>query len=335
MLIEKVSGIAKLRSMRKLAHLASMSYYPKKVTQKGVLRRFPNNFVFVASSFNAPVPPPFQWFVCDDVCKKVRHIVIQGSYDMDHWKLNLSFDPVPLKEHPLGNQMRVHRGTLHAARRMLKDLTPYIQQHLRTDGTTIDFIGHSAGGAVATILLMLCILHHVASPYQVGKALTIGAPAILSHDHTPSDVLSSLGLHTSSVHNIIMSRDIVPRAFSCDYSIISKLLKRWIRDHKNLEADKFKHLYDMVGEMYVIQPDPIHAFCKGDPFHAMLPQEAGLFHIQADSPEEWFYDFMNDPHPIHLIRQKGAYAKIQRYHNADHYASALSRIVFLESSSHP
>lgn len=39
-------------------------------------------------------PPPCAWFVADDDVTKVRHFVIQGSTNMEHWAINLHFQPV-------------------------------------------------------------------------------------------------------------------------------------------------------------------------------------------------------------------------------------------------
>lgn len=64
-----------------------------------------------------------------------------------------------------------------------------------------------------------------------------------------------LGLPAGSVRNIIMHRDIVPRAFMCDYTIVADLLQRWVpsfKSHKGLAAHhSHKVLYTFVGDMQV------------------------------------------------------------------------------------
>lgn len=39
-------------------------------------------------------------------------------------------------------------------------------------------------------------------------------------------LLERMGLPTGAIRNIIMHRDIVPRAFACDYSLVADLLAR-------------------------------------------------------------------------------------------------------------
>lgn len=39
-------------------------------------------------------------------------------------------------------------------------------------------------------------------------------------------ILQALGLEAGCVRNIFMSRDIVPRAFACDYTLVADLLRR-------------------------------------------------------------------------------------------------------------
>lgn len=45
---------------------------------------------------------PSEWFVCDDVSTTTRYFVVQGSDTFDHWRVNLTFDPV-LFEDPAWN----------------------------------------------------------------------------------------------------------------------------------------------------------------------------------------------------------------------------------------
>lgn len=45
---------------------------------------------------------PSEWFVCDDTATNTRYFVIQGSDTIDHWKLNLTFDPVSFEDPSLG-----------------------------------------------------------------------------------------------------------------------------------------------------------------------------------------------------------------------------------------
>ena len=45
---------------------------------------------------------PTQWFVCDDPVSHTRYFIMQGSETIDHWRVNLSFDPVVFEDKSLG-----------------------------------------------------------------------------------------------------------------------------------------------------------------------------------------------------------------------------------------
>ena len=45
---------------------------------------------------------PTEWFVADDPMSRTRYFIIQGSDTLDHWKVNLTFDPVVFEEPSLG-----------------------------------------------------------------------------------------------------------------------------------------------------------------------------------------------------------------------------------------
>lgn len=64
---------------------------------------------------------------------------------------------------------------------------------------------------------------------QAATALNTSAtePVTDDHGHVKSQgILQALGLETGAVRNIFMSRDIVPRAFACDYTLVADLLRR-------------------------------------------------------------------------------------------------------------
>lgn len=51
--------------------------------------------------------------------------------------------------------------------------------------------------------------------------------ALLDSRETASrSLLERMGLPSGAIRNIIMHRDIVPRAFACDYSLVADLLAR-------------------------------------------------------------------------------------------------------------
>ena len=45
---------------------------------------------------------PTEWYVADDPASRTRYFIIQGSDTLDHWKVNLTFDPVVFEDPSLG-----------------------------------------------------------------------------------------------------------------------------------------------------------------------------------------------------------------------------------------
>lgn len=61
--------------------------------------------------------------------------------------------------------------------------------------------------------------------------------ALVNHLQPGSGLLERVGLPEGAVRNVLMARDIVPRAFACDYTLVADILKRVspsFRDHRCL-----------------------------------------------------------------------------------------------------
>lgn len=95
-------------------------------------------------------------------------------------------------------------------------------------------------------------------------------------------LLEHLGLQSDAVVNVIMHKDIVPRAFACDYSLVADFLKNWnssFKKHGCLSLSGRALLWDFVGEVHILQPhEDCHFVCK-EGYHSMLPNEAGLYKL--------------------------------------------------------
>ncbi len=184
--------------------------------------------------------PPAAWFVADDPVSKVRYFVIQGSTSFEHWTINFKFDPVIFEDPALG--VRVHRGVYEASLRMYEQLLPLLQQHMRSagPGATISLSGHSLGGSLASVLMLLFVHRKVIPASALSPCYTFGAPAVfcagggpIGHRH-PCEacqhncdeatrraeaesclgrrpVMEKLGIPDDMLHNVIMHKDIVPR----------------------------------------------------------------------------------------------------------------------------
>ncbi|KAF5828980.1 hypothetical protein DUNSADRAFT_16742 [Dunaliella salina] len=285
--------------------------------------------------------PLCDWFVCDDEATNIRYFAIQGSITLQHWQINLQFDPVVFEDPTYG--VRVHRGV---------------------------YEGHSLGGSLSTLLTLLLLHRGVAHPQQVAPAYAFGAPAVFcggedesaflqqpqqqqqqqqcreegnekairvqeqapapaapavsasapavdasapavdasvpavhasAHASMPAQdvdaeairntrsslgLLQRLGLTDRHFVNIIMHRDIVPRAFGCDYALVADLLKQWLpsfKTHPPLQG-AYKSLYNFLGSVAVLKPHKSSPFVQpADAGHPLLPELPGLFHLRAPS----------------------------------------------------
>lgn len=334
--------------------------------------------------------PPAAWFVADNVNTHCRHIVIQGSTSLEHWQINLQFEPVIFEHRHLG--VRIHRGVYEAALKLYDDLLPLVQEHLDTSPfATICFSGHSLGGSLATVLMLLFVIRGVLPATAVAPVYTFGAAAVFCqggnnnsvaerckncdlacdsvghmHDSQPRGLLQSLGLIEDHVVNVVMHNDIVPRAFVCDYTLVADIIQRWwpsFKEHSGLERrHQHKVLYNFVGRIAILQPDPSLPFVVGDGRHAMLPEAAALYKMQdprrgqickpkdrshtegkaSSSPptkptslQDAFLMFMNSPHPLTLLSTAAAYGAqgmVSRYHNPDNYTKGL--VSLLKTAAH-
>lgn len=239
---------------------------------------------------------PTEWFVADDPGSHTRYFIIQGSDTLDHWKVNLSFDPVTFEDPDLG--VKVHRGVYQAALRLYDRFLPLVVEHVSSSPfAKVVFAGHSLGGSLGTLLMLMFLRRGVLPPVALSPAYTFGAPAVLcdaaawgsgssaassssasartsslltpsptlvktplSADpatrprgcsvcgapagdclhvaagpcaaplgvsgalRPPAPLLERLCLPPGAVRNVVMARDIVPRAFTCDYSLVAGLL---------------------------------------------------------------------------------------------------------------
>ncbi|GLI64249.1 hypothetical protein VaNZ11_007448 [Volvox africanus] len=273
--------------------------------------------------------PPSAWFACDDKQRKVRYFAIQGSTSLEHWQINLQFEPVVFEDPKYG--VRIHRGVYEAAKTLYDDLLPLVQQHLEEfPNALVSFAGHSLGGSLGTVLMLLFVVRGVLKPSNISPIYTFGAPAVFCQGaiaDAPSDrcakchlncemrlspppaagplagiaataasmdqpqklplgLMADLGLSDDQVVNVIMHKDIVPRAFVCDYTAVVGVLQRWwpsFRDHHSLQDDAGPHksLYNFVGRMAVLRPSLDLPFVNGpaDASHPMLPNHPALYRV--------------------------------------------------------
>uniref|UniRef100_A0A1J3FKR0 Lipase n=1 Tax=Noccaea caerulescens TaxID=107243 RepID=A0A1J3FKR0_NOCCA len=290
----------------------------------------------VADDLKSTISSPCDWFICDDDQSHTRFVVIQGSESLASWQANLLFEPIEFE----GLGAIVHRGIYEAAKGMYEQMLPEVKAHIKTHGTAAKFrfTGHSLGGSLSLLLNLMLLIRGQVPASSLLPVITFGAPLVICGGDR---LLKKLGLPKSHVQAITMHRDIVPRAFSCNYPYhVAELLKAVngnFRSHPCL--NKQSMLYSPMGELLILQPD--ESFSPG---HDLLPPGNGLYLLTGDfeSPEEDVDSeeeqrlraaqtvFLNTPHPLDILSDRAAYGSsgtIQRDHDMNSYLKSVRSVI--------
>ncbi|XP_075491462.1 phospholipase A1 PLIP2, chloroplastic-like [Primulina tabacum] len=285
----------------------------------------------VADDLNSTRSSPCEWFVCDDDRSATRLFVIQGSESMASWQANLLFEPIQFE----GLDVLVHRGIYEAAKGMYDQMLPEIRAHLKAHGdrATLRFTGHSLGGSLSLLINLMLLIRGEASHSSLLPVITFGAPSIMCGGDR---LLRTLKFPQNHIRSVIMHRDIVPRAFSCNYpNHVAQFLKAVngkFRNHPCL--DKQKLLYAPMGEFLILQPDD-----KFSPNHDLLPSGSGLYVLSSLASDFSKAEkriraaqavFLNAPHPLDTLSDRSAYGSlgtIQRDHDMSSYLTAVRHVI--------
>ncbi|KAI3681849.1 hypothetical protein L6452_36654 [Arctium lappa] len=268
---------------------------------------------------------PCEWFICDDSSIYTRCFVIQGSDSVASWQANLFFEPTKFE----GTGVLVHRGIYEAAKGIYEQFMPHILEHLNRYGerAKLQFTGHSLGGSLSLLVNLMLLTRKVVKPSALRPVVTFGSPFVFCNGQK---ILDQLGLDENHVHCVMMHRDIVPRAFSCNYpNHVAQLLKRLcgtFRSHPCLNRNRL--LYTPLGKMFILQPDE-----KSSPHHPLLPRGSALYameNTQCGSTKNALRSFLNSPHPIETLQHPSAYGSdgtILRDHDSSNYLKAVNGII--------
>ncbi|KZV21893.1 hypothetical protein F511_05583 [Dorcoceras hygrometricum] len=268
---------------------------------------------------------PCEWFICDDSSVYTRFFVIQGSDSLASWQANLFFEPTIFE----GMDALVHRGIYEAAKGIYDQFLPEIKQHLNKfgDRAKFQFTGHSLGGSLALLVNLMLLRRKVVKPSALLPVVTFGSPFIFCGGHK---ILDELDIDENHVHFVMMHRDIVPRAFSCNYpNYVAQVLKRLsstFRFHPCL--NKNKHLYSPMGKIFILQPDE-----KSSPPHPLLPPGSALYALDntnSSLAKNAFRAFLNNPHPLETLSDPSAYGSegtIICDHDSSNYLKAMNEVI--------
>lgn len=125
-----------------------------------------------------------------------------------------------------GTDCLVHRGIYEAAKGIYTQFMPEIIAHLNKYGerAKLQFTGHSLGGSLSLLVHLMLLTRKVVKPLVLRPIVTFGSPFVFCGGHK---ILEGLGMDESHIHCVMMHRDIVPRAFSCNYpNHVANVLKR-------------------------------------------------------------------------------------------------------------
>ncbi|KAF9619987.1 hypothetical protein IFM89_010603 [Coptis chinensis] len=285
----------------------------------------------VAKDFKSVHSSPCEWFVCDDDESGTRFFAIQGSETLASWQANLLFEPI----HFEGLDVLVHRGIYEAAKGIYEQILPEIRSHLKSTGrsATFRFTGHSLGGSLSLLINLMLIIRGEVPLSSLLPVITFGSPTIMCGG---DQLLRRLGLPRNHVQSITMHRDIVPRAFSCNYPDrvidILRTVNRNFRNHPCLKNQKL--LYAPLGEILILQPDD-----QISPHHHLLPSGNGLYVLSCsmsdtNDPEKQLQAaqtvFLNSPHPLEILSDKSSYGSggtIYRDHDVKAYLRSVRGVI--------
>ncbi len=136
-------------------------------------------------------------------------------------------------------EVMVHHGVYEAAKAMYEQMLPLVQQHINAQGAArarFRFTGHSLGGSLAVLLSLMFRFRGVVPASALHDPVyTFGAPQMMCGGDS---LLQSLGLKQNHVQSVVISGDLVPRIFSCDFPdqivAILKCVSQRFRNHSCL-----------------------------------------------------------------------------------------------------
>ncbi|XP_064945320.1 phospholipase A1 PLIP2, chloroplastic isoform X2 [Musa acuminata AAA Group] len=285
----------------------------------------------IAEDLNSSQSLPCEWYICDDDKSATRYFVIQGSETLASWQTNLLFEPIQFE----GLDVPVHRGIYEAAKGMYQQMLPEVRTHLKSHGksATFRFTGHSLGGSLALLVNLMLLIRGEVPATSLLPVITFGAPSIMCGGDY---LLRKLGLPKYHVQAITMHRDIVPRAFSCNYpdhvAKILNVVNGNFRNHPCLKNQKL--LYAPMGKLLILQPEE-----KFSPHHHLLPPGSGLYildnsSVDSDDSERLLQAaslaFLNSPHPLQILSDPSAYGSegtVYRDHDTNSYLRSIRGVV--------
>ena len=268
---------------------------------------------------------------------------------MASWKANLAFQPTEFED----SGVMVHKGVYEVAKGLYNQMLPLVRSHMnachhgnsKNHVQRISFTGHSLGGSLAVLLSLMFKCRGEVPVSALERVYTFGAPCVMNGG---DGLLQRLGFLPTHVQSVVLSRDLVPRIFSCDIpEQIVEVLTRVNQNFKNVPSfANQRELYNSIGQLLILQPEAQQA-----PGHPLLPSGSGLYMLeqpgknnittntsqqeshcntktkQVQSAEK---SFLNTPHPLEIISDPTSFSStgaICRDHDPRSYRRAVNHVL--------
>lgn len=279
------------------AALAGLVSSAATATQGGMNREFAQ-----ADSSSRKQKPkyecPCSWYVANQSATSSRYFVIEGTNSVATWQVNVQFDPVQFEAEEL--DLNIHRGVYEAAESLYDTVLAHVEQQARssTIAATPSFVltGHSLGGCLALVLTMMISWRRPDLRWVLSRPYCFGSPSVISDNKVNEDgtvsspwrnrtaPLERVGLPGSFAVCVNMHLDLVPRAFSCDYTLVRNVLSGWgdmFGRHACLQDVSCSSLYGPCGISVILQPDVQYA-----EQHPYLPLGSGVYEVRDPTSKE-------------------------------------------------
>lgn len=160
--------------------------------------------------------------------------LLQGSDSGASWQASLFFEPTrfevswqsnfqlewekqltPLKSYRLSHREQMCLFIVEFTKLQKEFTSNYCQRSYTINiNTVLQFTGHSLDGSLSFVVNLMLLNRNIVKPSALRSVVTFASPFVFCGDWKIVDYLE---LDESHVHCVMMLRDIVPRAFSCNY----------------------------------------------------------------------------------------------------------------------
>ncbi|RYC56448.1 hypothetical protein CHU98_g9752 [Xylaria longipes] len=194
-------------------------------------------------------PPPY-----DSRAEPTTYLIIavRGSASTVDHLVNLNGEPRDARQAPgLGDQtlkFLAHAGFLNSARELLASISTQIEKRLsKGQKFNILFTGHSAGGAVATLLHLALRVKFAGVPFS---CITFGSPPVAKFVDEDRIALDRV-MEQAPVLNIVNEYDLVPRL---DAGYLRSLLRLYNSGDLNVTSEDTLTAEGISGKCWPLPP---------------------------------------------------------------------------------